>query len=98
MLHAINKLNLSKFEGIFIFQVTSPLRNLNTIKSFYKFCKKTIKNAITVSKTTALVSLNNENKKFKSLNDKEDVFPEDKIKWEWYLKIVLFTIYKQSFL
>ena len=73
LLHAINKLNLSKFEGIFIFQVTSPLRNLNTIKSFYKFCKKkTIKNAITVSKTTALVSLNNENKKFKSLNDKED--------------------------
>ena len=73
LIHAISNLGLNKFDGIFIFQVTSPLRNFNTIKSFYKFCKKkSIKNAITVSKTTALASLNNKYKKFKSLNDKED--------------------------
>ena len=40
LIHAINKLNLHGLKGIFIFQVTSPLRKCSTIKSFFKFCKK----------------------------------------------------------
>ena len=40
LIHAINKLNLHQLKGIFIFQVTSPLRKHTTIKSFYNFCKK----------------------------------------------------------
>ena len=40
--------------------------------SFYKYCtSRSLKNVITVSKTTALISLNNDLKKFNSLNDKE---------------------------
>ena len=72
LLHAIYELNLQKFKGIFIFQVTSPLRKSTTIMSFYKYCtSRSLKNVITVSKTTALISLNNDLKKFNSLNDKE---------------------------
>ena len=72
LIHAINKLNLHGLKGIFIFQVTSPLRKCSTIKSFFKFCKKnSIKNAITVTKSTNLISLNNKSNKFTSLNDKE---------------------------
>ena len=72
LIHAINKLNLHQLKGIFIFQVTSPLRKHTTIKSFYNFCKKnSLKNVITVSKTTNLISLNNKLNKFISLNNRE---------------------------
>ena len=69
ILEALNNLD-KKIKGIFILQVTSPLRKVNTIKEFVKYCiKKKLNHCLTVSKSYENISFFSK-KYFNSLNSK----------------------------
>ena len=71
LLETLNNLD-KKIRGIFILQVTSPLREVNTIKEFVKYCiRKKLDHCLTVSKNYENISLFSK-KYFNSLNSKRE--------------------------
>ena len=66
--------------NIIILQPTSPLRKINTIKNFVKICTlKKFKHALTVTRIDHNISIENKNKKFKILANKNKRRRQDRL-------------------
>ena len=84
--------------NIIILQPTSPLRKINTIKNFVKICTlKKFKHALTVTRIDHNISIENKNKKFKILANKNKRRRQDRLGFV-FENGLLYFVNKNSFL
>jgi len=84
--------------NIIILQPTSPLRKINTIKNFAKICSlKKFNYALTVSRIDHNISIENKNKKFKILANKNKRRRQDRLGFV-FENGLLYFVNKNSFL